>query len=111
RYGMKNPKWLAGICALDQPYVDWYQQRGWSREGIIKTMSRIDLPIDGALLPAGQQRAAGIAYAGNRGITKVEVSADGGSSWQPASLLEPAAGPDTMVRWEAMFQMGSAPVT
>ena len=48
RYGMKNPKWLAGIRALDQPYVDWYQQRGWTRDGIIKTMSRIDLPLDGA---------------------------------------------------------------
>jgi DMSO/TMAO reductase YedYZ molybdopterin-dependent catalytic subunit len=111
RYGMKNPKWLAGIRALDQPYVDWYQQRGWSRDGIIKTMSRIDVPLDGAMLPAGQQRAAGIAYAGNRGITKVEVSADGGNSWHAASILEPPAGPDTMVRWEAMFQMGEAPVT
>jgi DMSO/TMAO reductase YedYZ molybdopterin-dependent catalytic subunit len=111
RYGMKNPKWLADIRALDQPYVDWYQQRGWSRDGIIKTMSRIDLPVDGAVLPAGQQRAAGIAYAGNRGITRVEVSADGGGSWQAASILEPAAGPDTMVRWESTFQMGGMPVT
>ena len=54
RYGMKNPKWLAGIRALDQPYVDWYQQRGWSRDGIIKTMSRIDVPADGATLPSGR---------------------------------------------------------
>ena len=73
---MKNPKWLAGIRALDQTYVDWYQQRGWSRDGIIKTMSRIDVPIDGATLTSGAQRTAGIAYAGNRGITRVEVSAD-----------------------------------
>ncbi|HEY2592926.1 MAG TPA: molybdopterin-dependent oxidoreductase, partial [Chloroflexota bacterium] len=93
RYGMKNPKWLAGIRALDQPYVDWYQQRGWTRDGIIKTMSRIDVPADGATLPSGQQRVAGVAYAGDRGITRVEVSADGGGTWQPASILEPQAGP------------------
>jgi DMSO/TMAO reductase YedYZ molybdopterin-dependent catalytic subunit len=111
RYGMKNPKWLAGIRALDQPYVDWYQQRGWTRDGIIKTMSRIDVPADGATLASGQQRAAGVAYAGDRGITRVEVSADGGSTWQTASILEPQAGPDAMVRWETTFQMSGSPVT
>jgi DMSO/TMAO reductase YedYZ molybdopterin-dependent catalytic subunit len=111
RYGMKDPKWLVGIRALDEPYVDWYQQRGWTREGIIKTMSRIDLPANGAALLPGQQRIAGVAYAGDRGISQVEVSTDGGASWQAASILEPAAGPDTMVRWESTFQIGSAPVT
>ncbi|MBV9582777.1 MAG: molybdopterin-dependent oxidoreductase [Chloroflexi bacterium] len=110
RYGMKNPKWLAGIRALDQPYADWYQQRGWTRDGLIKTMSRIDVPADGATLTSGPQRVAGVAYAGLRGITRVEVSADGGSTWQPVSIPEPAAGPDAMVRWEGTFQMGSAPV-
>jgi DMSO/TMAO reductase YedYZ molybdopterin-dependent catalytic subunit len=111
RYGMKNPKWLAGIRALDQPYVDWYQQRGWTRDGIIKTMSRIDVPVDGASLPSGTQRVAGVAYAGDRGIREVEVSDDGGSTWRMASILEPAAGPDAMVRWEGTFQVGSAPTT
>jgi Oxidoreductase molybdopterin binding domain/Mo-co oxidoreductase dimerisation domain len=111
RYGMKDPKWLVGIRALDEPYVDWYQQRGWTRDGIVKTMSRIDLPANGAALLPGQQRVAGVAYAGDRGISQVEVSADGGATWHTASILEPPAGPDTMVRWESAFQIGSAPLT
>jgi DMSO/TMAO reductase YedYZ molybdopterin-dependent catalytic subunit len=111
RYGMKNPKWLAGIRALDQAYVDWYQQRGWTKDGIVKSMSRIDVPADGARLAPGPQRVAGIAYAGNRGIRQVEVSADDGRTWQPASLLEPAAGKDAMVRFEATFQMASTPLS
>src|SRR5947209_4440942 len=111
RYGMKNPKWLAGIRALDQPFVDWYQQRGWTKDGIVKTMSRIDVPVDGASLASGPQRVAGIAYAGDRGIRRVEVSADGGATWQPASLLEAAAGKDAMVRFEATFQMADTPLT
>jgi DMSO/TMAO reductase YedYZ molybdopterin-dependent catalytic subunit len=111
RYGMKNPKWLAGIRALDQPYVDWYQQRGWTKDGIVKTMSRIDVPADGASLAAGTQRVAGIAYAGDRGIRQVEVSADDGNTWQPASLLEPARGKDAMVRFETTFQMADTPLT
>jgi DMSO/TMAO reductase YedYZ molybdopterin-dependent catalytic subunit len=111
RYGMKNPKWLAGIRALDQPYADWYQQRGWTRTGIVKTMSRIDVPADGAALAGGAQRAAGIAYAGSRGIRLVELSADGGNTWRPTTLLSGPTGADVMVRWETTFQMKDAPLT
>jgi len=103
RYGMKNPKWLASIRALDQQYVDWYEQRSWNRDGVVKTMGRIDVPINGATLAAGQQRIAGIAYAGNRGVANVEFSADGGQTWQMALFLEPAPGKDAMVRWEGTF--------
>jgi DMSO/TMAO reductase YedYZ molybdopterin-dependent catalytic subunit len=113
RYGMKNPKWLAGIRALNQPYVDWYQQRGWTRTGIVMTMSRIDVPVDASALPAGTQMVAGVAYAGDRGITMVELSADGGSTWQPTTLMPPppSAGKDVMVRWQTTFEMGAAPTT
>src|SRR5207247_4165773 len=72
RYGMKDPKWLAGIRAMTGEYQGWYEQRNWNKNGIIKTMSRIDVPLDGARLPAGEQRVAGIAYAGDRGLSKVE---------------------------------------
>ena len=32
---------------------------------------------------------AGIAFAGDRGISKVEVSIDGGSTWKSASIKDP----------------------
>src|SRR6185503_1730228 len=74
RYGMLNPKWLTAIRALREDYLGWYEQRNWNRDGIVKTMARIDIPVDGALLRPGAQRVAGIAYAGDRGIQMVEVS-------------------------------------
>ena len=99
---MKNPKWLAGIRALNQEYVQgWYEQRNWNKDGVVKTMSRIDVPADGARLSAGEQRLAGIAYAGDRGVSKVEFSLDDGATWQPATFLEPMPGRDAMVRWQA----------
>jgi len=105
RYGMKNPKWLAGVRALTGEYVDWYEQRNWNKDGVVKTMGRIDIPVDGAPLPAGQQRIAGIAYAGDRGVDTVEFSADGGQTWQTARFLDPAPGKDAMVRWEGTFTL------
>jgi hypothetical protein len=96
---------------MTQPYADWYQQRGWTKDGFIKTMSRIDVPADGASLAAGSQRAAGIAYAGDRGIRQVELSTDAGATWQTAALLDGPAGKDIMVRWVAMFDMADTPVT
>src|SRR5207237_4015354 len=108
RYGMKNPKWLAGIRAMTQEYAGWYEQRNWNKDGIVKTMARIDVPADGAMLSPGDQRLAGIAYAGDRGISKVEFSVDDGGTWQRASILETMPGKDAMVRWEGTFEVPSS---
>jgi DMSO/TMAO reductase YedYZ molybdopterin-dependent catalytic subunit len=105
RYGMKNPKWLAGIRAMTQQYAGWYEQRNWNPIGIVKIMSRIDSPGDGATLAPGDQSVAGIAYAGDRGVMLVEISVDDGTTWQPASFLEPMPGEDAMVRWQTTFSM------
>jgi DMSO/TMAO reductase YedYZ molybdopterin-dependent catalytic subunit len=105
RYGMKNAKWVVALRAMSREFVDWYGQRNWSRQAIVKTMTRIDSPAPGAVLPPGEHRIAGIAYAGDRGVAKVEFSADGGATWEVADLLAPALGRDTWVRWEGRFRL------
>ncbi|MFN8514444.1 MAG: hypothetical protein U0841_18010 [Chloroflexia bacterium] len=49
-------------------------------------------------LPLGPTTIGGIAFAGDRGISRVEVSTDDGTTWRDAEL-EPALGPTTWVRW------------
>lgn len=105
RYGLKSAKWIVQLSAVSQPVVDWYGQRNWNREGIVRTMARIDLPANGAQLPAGPQTIAGIAYAGNRGVAAVEYSPDGGASWQPAAFVESQPDVDTWVRWQGAFDL------
>jgi DMSO/TMAO reductase YedYZ molybdopterin-dependent catalytic subunit len=107
RYGMKNAKWVTVLRAMKQEFVDWYGQRSWSKEGIVKTMTRIDVPAPGAQLPPGQHTVAGIAYAGDRGVLRVEYSVDDGQTWQPAEL-ERLTGPDTWVRWRGQFSLPPA---
>src|SRR5262249_9150819 len=43
-------------------------------------------PGDGAKLKPGTQQIKGVAWAGEADITKVEISTDGGTSWNPAEL-------------------------
>ncbi|HEV7216246.1 MAG TPA: molybdopterin-dependent oxidoreductase [Chloroflexota bacterium] len=106
RYGLKNAKWLVNLRPMTQQYVDWWGQRNWSQTAIVKTMSRIDVPLAGARLQAGSQRIGGIAYAGTRGITKVEFSTNAGKTWQVAAL-KPGPGKDAFVQWEGSYSIAA----
>ena len=48
--------------------------------------SLITTPLDGAVVAPGQVAVAGFAWAGETAIAKVDVSIDGGATWQPARL-------------------------
>jgi DMSO/TMAO reductase YedYZ molybdopterin-dependent catalytic subunit len=105
RYGMKSAKWVVALRPMRREFVDWYGQRSWSREAVVKTMTRIDVPPRDGRLQAGRQRIAGVAYAGDRGIQQVEFSSDGGEIWQTADLIDPPAGRDAWVRWQGSFSV------
>ena len=97
RYGMKQPKSLTGIGLAAEDEPGFWQRRGWDRDAFVRTMSRIDLPRDGDSVPGGRPLDVyGIASSGDRGIARVEVSSDGGSSWVDADIEPPGAaiGPD-----------------
>lgn len=88
RYGEQSAKWLSRIELTDHPYKGFYQSQGWSDKPL-STMSRIDTPTSAATL--GPVTVSGIAFAGLRAVTRVEVSADGGGAWHQATLLPPIA--------------------
>ena len=100
-YGYKNPKWLTEIVVVDKPYKGFWQHRGWDKAGKIKTMSRIDVPEGGDV--EGPVTVGGIAFAADRGISRVEVSSDGGATWDPARLktpLSPLSWRLWLIEWE-----------
>ncbi len=88
RYGMKNPKWLTAIVPVAQPYSGYWEQRGWSKEAFVRTTSRLDQPQEQDTVPAGRPYPLirGVAFAGARGISKVEISFDGGRTWNETRL-------------------------
>ncbi|MEO8510673.1 MAG: molybdopterin-dependent oxidoreductase [Chloroflexota bacterium] len=91
-YGMKGPKWLTRIEAIDAPYDGYWEQRGWTKEAYLKTMSRIDTPASAPSYPSGRPiTLSGIAFASFRGITKVELRIGSEDRWVEATLDSPFA--------------------
>ena len=91
-YGMKNVKWLSSIEVVGSDYLGYWQERGWSDDAVVHTESRIVVAgEDGSATRGEPTWVAGVAWAGARGISKVEVSVDGGGSWSEARLKKPIA--------------------
>jgi DMSO/TMAO reductase YedYZ molybdopterin-dependent catalytic subunit len=79
-------KWLAEIQMTTLEAVDGYWiPLGWAKLGPILTQSRIDVPRNGQSIKAGPVTIAGVAWAPDRGISKVEVAIDNGE-WLTCTL-------------------------
>ena len=90
-------KWLAELELTTLESFDGYWvPLGWSKEAPILTQSRIDTPRIGQSVAAGRVPVAGIAWAPDRGISKVEVAVDG--QWREARLARPISD-TTWVQW------------
>ena len=103
-YGEKNPKWLTRIELLDEADgrlhrrhgCGFYKEQGWGRQGdSVPTHSRFDAPQvrgDHFEAPFETGKAVelrGMAFGGDRGISKVEVSSDNGETWDDAEITKP----------------------
>jgi DMSO/TMAO reductase YedYZ molybdopterin-dependent catalytic subunit len=105
-YGMKGPKWLDSIDLVSQETRGFWEQRGWDHDAVVKTTARFDVPVDGDIIKVGPIQVAGVAFAGTRGISKVEYSTNGGSSWSAAAFDAPLSKL-TWVIWRATWTPGS----
>jgi DMSO/TMAO reductase YedYZ molybdopterin-dependent catalytic subunit len=100
RFGMKNPKWIIKIEAVDEDYLGYWEQRGWSEQAWVQTTAVIDIVQNESGSPV---EVGGIAFAGARGVDRVEVRADEGD-WAVAEINRPLS-PLTWVLWRATLQL------
>jgi DMSO/TMAO reductase YedYZ molybdopterin-dependent catalytic subunit len=99
-------KWLTkiGLTTLEA-FNGYWVPLGWAKEAPILTQSRIDVPKRGASVNAGQVAVAGVAWAPDRGVSKVEVQVDD-EAWAPAELSVPISDA-TWVQW--LFRWSATP--
>ena len=89
-FGEKHVKWLTRIEVTDSNAKGFYEAQGWGPDFITPTRSRIDVPDAWWSVSLGKLHGPievkGIAYGGDRGISRVEFSSDGGKSWRDAEI-------------------------
>ena len=94
-------KWVTEIeLTRWEDFDGYWVPRGWSKEGPVKTMARIDRPRPGRTYARDADGAVdlgGLAWAVHRGISRVEVSIDDGE-WVACELAG-VPGDDTWRQW------------
>jgi DMSO/TMAO reductase YedYZ molybdopterin-dependent catalytic subunit len=113
-YGMMNPKWITEIELVDKTYEGFWQRKGWSNSKNENIYSSIVTPGDQQIrnrfphlvnenfVIDKPSPIAGVAFAGDRGISKIEVSYDGGNTWKSAIVKDPLSN-YTWVLWTSAF--------
>lgn len=91
-YGMMSAKWINKISVVGVVYDGYWQTRGWTNTARVHTQAFIvPLAPDQASLSkyGGTIILSGYAFAGDRGISTVEVSFDNGKTWEEAQVKPP----------------------
>jgi DMSO/TMAO reductase YedYZ molybdopterin-dependent catalytic subunit len=109
RFGMKQPKWITSIEVTSEYKEGFWVERGWDEIAQVRATSVIDTIAVDALVEDGEERrvpVGGIAFSGDRGISKVEVRVDGGT-WEGAQLRSPLSETTWVIwRYEWPFEAG-----
>ena len=88
-FGEKNVKWLTRIEVTDANAKGFYEAQGWGPDFIVPTRSRIDVPDNWSSFTLGKLAGAievqGVAFGGDRGVSRVELSFDG-QTWNDAEV-------------------------
>jgi DMSO/TMAO reductase YedYZ molybdopterin-dependent catalytic subunit len=89
-FGEKHVKWLTRIELTGDNAKGFYETQGWGPDFMTPTRSRIDAPDHESRFSLGQLsgpiEVKGIAFGGDRGISRVEISDDDGETWTDANI-------------------------
>ena len=113
-YGMQNVKWLTRITVLEEPFTGFqnsvayrmYDADGEPGEPVTRMLPRSLMVPPGVPdfmtrtrhVEAGPTTLTGRAWSGHGSIDHVEVSTDGGGTFD-AAVLDPAFGPNAWRGW------------
>ncbi|MBT2659286.1 sulfite oxidase [Bacillus sp. ISL-18] len=116
-YAMASVKWIKKITVIDKDFTGPFQavdyvyypnkenDHGKFPVTTIHVNSTIQYPLNRQLLPTGIYQIKGIAWTGKGMITKVELSLDGGQTWnicQLTSKSEKYSWVPWNFEWEAL---------
>ena len=109
RFGMKQPKWIVSMELAAEDKTGYWVTRGWDAIAQVKTTSVIDTVAVDTIVESGTSPAipvGGIAWGGDRQISKVEVRVNNGP-WMEAELRQPLSETTWVIwRFDWPFEVG-----
>ncbi|MEK6987720.1 MAG: Ig-like domain-containing protein [Candidatus Thermoplasmatota archaeon] len=81
-------KWVTGILVVQGEVRGFWQQKGWTNDGLIHVAAIIATPAANSVV-SSPVTIGGVAFSDAQGISRVEVSTDGGATWSEAQLYDP----------------------
>jgi DMSO/TMAO reductase YedYZ molybdopterin-dependent catalytic subunit len=89
-FGEKHVKWLTRIELTTGEAKGFYETQGWGPDFIVPTRSRIDVPDHESRFSIHELHepieVKGVAFGGDRGISRVELSFDDAETWSDAEI-------------------------
>lgn len=121
--GARSVKWLSRITVQEEPSDNYFQAKAYRlfapgagpdnvvwedglMLGTFNVNSVICSPLAGETLAAGPVTVRGWAFAGERPVERVDLSADGGTTWQVADLTVPRSRWSWRL-WQATVELGA----
>lgn len=95
-YGYKQPKWIQRIALSSDPLTGFWEGRGWSDTGEVQPAAWL---TDHTIMN-GQVQLSGMAYAGAKTLTRIDLRVDGGD-WMPIDFTPPQRY--CWTRWNATW--------
>jgi DMSO/TMAO reductase YedYZ molybdopterin-dependent catalytic subunit len=87
KYGMKMPKWLTRIEFVNHEFLGYWEWQGWSNSAERQLQAAIDDPRDRVRISGTNFVITGWAVANEAGVSRVEISTDGGRTWNDAPIF------------------------
>jgi DMSO/TMAO reductase YedYZ molybdopterin-dependent catalytic subunit len=117
--GIASTKWITSLELIDHQWDGLWNAVEYvlldetgNVTGRVEEMpvkSVIAHPATGATVEAGAVTVRGYAWSGRGAVASVDVSADGGQTYEPATITE-RPGPRAWVRWEFTWDAEPGPV-
>jgi DMSO/TMAO reductase YedYZ molybdopterin-dependent catalytic subunit len=104
-FGMASTKWFTHVHARTTESDNHFMARGYrygdnSPVDLMRVKSLITTPRDDDRVRVGTTRVTGVAWTGTGTVLQVEISNDGGQTWQPARFTSESK-PGVWRMWEA----------
>nr|MDQ2658989.1 molybdopterin-dependent oxidoreductase [Verrucomicrobiota bacterium] len=106
-FGEKHVKWITRIELAGEDAEGFYEKQGWGPDFMVPIRARIDVPYEEEWIEAATAAKGipmkGVAFAGTKGVSRVEVSTDDGKNWADATIDYPGTRL-TWVLWSYHWQ-------